>query len=218
MMNKKMILFDLDGTLWDSSKQVAQSWTETIGRIAPETGIVITEEFLHRAMGKVMEEIKEMMFDEATVKIDEERQNEIYQACCDEEIAYVEKHGGALYPQLEETLRALSKTYTLGIVSNCQCGYIEAFLSYTGFETYITEIESYGNTGKPKGDNIALVVKRNGLKPEEAVYVGDILGDYEAATSAGVDFVHAAYGFGKVPNATARIEQLSDLVEMFGLC
>lgn len=213
-MNKKMILFDLDGTLWDSSKQVAESWTEAIRWIAPETGIVITETFMHRAMGKVMDEIKAMMFEETDEVITKERQDDIYQACSEHEIEYVAVHGGVLYPKVEPVLETLSGKYKLGIVSNCQCGYIEAFLQYTGFGKYITDTECYENTGRPKADNIALVVERNGLQPEEVVYVGDIMGDYEAAMKAGVDFIHAAYGFGTVPDGTERITCFEELLKL----
>ncbi|MDE6433188.1 MAG: HAD family hydrolase [Lachnospiraceae bacterium] len=213
-MNKKMILFDLDGTLWDSSRQVAESWTEAIKRIAPETGIVITEDFMHRAMGKVMDEIKAMMFEETEAVVEKKRQDDIYQACSDYEIEYVAVHGGTLYPKAKMVLEALSKRYKLGIVSNCQCGYIEAFLQYTGFGEYISDMECFENTGRPKADNIALVVERNGLEPEEVVYVGDIMGDYESAVKAGVHFIHAAYGFGTVPEGTERISCLEDLLKL----
>ena len=161
----------------------------------------------------IPDEIKKMMFEEADVKVSKERQDEIYQACSVDEIAYVTVHGGEVYPNVEKTLKALSETYRLGIVSNCQCGYIEAFLQYTGFEKYISDIESYGNTGRPKADNIALVVERNGLSPKDVVYLGDTMGDYESATKAGVDFIHAAYGFGKVPEGTEQIFDIEELLE-----
>ncbi len=209
-----MILFDLDGTLWDSSKQVAESWTEAIRRIAPETGIVITEDFMHRAMGKVMDEIKKMMFEETETVVEQERQDAIYQACSEHEVEYVKVHGGTLYPEVERVLGILEKKYKLGIVSNCQCGYIEAFLQYTGFGRFISDTECYENTGRPKADNIALVVERNGIQPKEAVYVGDILGDYEAAGKAGVDFIHAAYGFGAVPEAVRKIDTFAGLLDV----
>lgn len=213
-MSTKMVLFDLDGTLWDSSEQVAQSWTDSIARIAPETGIVITKDFMHRAMGKVMEELKNMMFAEAQVKVEPEKQEIIYQACSDEEIPYIEEHGGVLYPEVEKTLEQLAKKYRLGIVSNCQCGYIEAFLSYTGFGKYISEIESYGNTGLVKGENIKLVVERCGYQPEEVIYVGDVLGDYNSSMEAGVGFIHAAYGFGTVPEGTTAVNKFSELLDI----
>ena len=33
---------------------------------------------------------------------------------------------------------------------------------------------------------------------DDAVYVGDIQGDYDASMDAGVKFIHAAYGFGTI--------------------
>ena len=96
-----------------------------------------------------------------------------------------------LYPKLEETLSALKEKYPLYIVSNCQSGYIEAFLDHYGFGKYFEDIECYGNNLKQKGDNIRLLADRNGLT--EAVYVGDIQGDYDASCHAGVGFIHAKH-------------------------
>ena len=92
--------------------------------------------------------------------------------------------------------KELAKTYDLYIVSNCQCGYIEQFLRKTQLEAYIKDIECFGNTGKNKGENIRLLVKRNSLKAP--VYIGDTKGDCDASKEAGVPFIFASYGFGNV--------------------
>ena len=69
--------------------------------------------------------------------------------------------------------------------------------------------------GLVKGDNIRKVVERNYLT--KAVYVGDIQGDYDASMQAGVEFIHAGYGFGtvdaNVPEITA-FEELPKVVEL----
>ena len=74
---------------------------------------------------------------------------------------------------------------------------------------------AFGSIFRIRSVNIGLVVKRNGI--DHAVYVGDIQGDYRASKEAGVDFVHAAYGFGriheKVPAVTA-LEELPKMLEM----
>ena len=67
-------------------------------------------------------------------------------------------------------------------------------MSYHKTAPYIKDIECIGRTGLHKGDNIKLIVERNGL--EKAVYVGDTERDMHAAHSAGLPFIHAAYGFG----------------------
>jgi phosphoglycolate phosphatase len=106
----------------------------------------------------------------------------------------------------------LQEQYHLYIVSNCQSGYIEAFLEYYGFGHYFEDIECFGNNGFPKGDNIRLVAERNQL--DRAVYVGDIQGDYDASCKAGVAFLHAAYGFGTIDTEVPAIQQFSDLTAM----
>ena len=49
-------------------------------------------------------------------------------------------------------------------------GVNQAFLDFYGFAKYFDDIECYGNNLKSKGDNIALLAKRNGL--EKAYYIG----------------------------------------------
>ena len=63
-------------------------------------------------------------------------------------------------------------------------------------EKFITDFECIGRTGKPKSENIKLIVERNHL--QNPVYVGDTQWDCDAATAADVPFIFAAYGFGKV--------------------
>ncbi|MDD6307384.1 MAG: HAD family hydrolase, partial [Clostridiales bacterium] len=74
------------------------------------------------------------------------------------------------------------------------------------------DIECYGNNLLQKGENIRLVAERNGL--ESAVYVGDIQGDYDASKKAGVDFIHAAYGFGTIDTEVPRIEAFEELADL----
>ena len=50
--------------------------------------------------------------------------------CQKEEIDQILKYGGRLFSNVKETLQELSLYNNLYIVSNCQKGYIEAFLSY----------------------------------------------------------------------------------------
>ena len=132
--------------------------------------------------------------------------------CCGYENEYLIKHGGILYPELEETLVRLKEKYPLYIVSNCQQGYIEAFLEHFGFGKYFDDIECYGNNLKEKGDNIALVIERNKL--ERAFYIGDIQGDCNAAENAGCGFIHAAYGFGEIDHPVPELQKFSDLPEL----
>lgn len=198
---KKAILFDLDGTLWDSSREVAISWSLAL----EPYGIRICQEDVQSVMGRTLDEIAVLLLPDRT---DAERRR-ILAECSNTEIDYLRRHGASPYPGLEEVLRTLSKDYALGIVSNCQENYIETFLDYYGLWKYIADTENAGRTGKPKGENIRLVMERNGF--DRVLYVGDTQKDCDAADLAGVPFVHAAYGFGTINHPVPKLEALSDL-------
>ncbi|WP_342513546.1 HAD family hydrolase [Sporosarcina sp. FSL K6-1522] len=203
------IIFDLDGTLWDSRKTVSKAWTEVVKNADDGQG-EITEEDLKGTMGLQIPDIAKIVFD----YLDETRQMEMILECCRNERLYLLEEGGELYPRLEEVLQILSKKYKLFIVSNCQEGYIEAFYEYHGLGGYFQDFENPGRTGLSKGQNIQLIIERNQLS--SPVYVGDTQSDQDATTYAGIPFVYAAYGFGQVTDYDYKINQIGDLLELFG--
>ena len=204
---KTGLIFDMDGTLWDSSENVAASWTEKVKLLGYDRP-PITKQDIMSVMGLTMDRLAAIIFSD----LPENERMELLDLCCEHENNFLRSHGGVLYPDLEETFVRLREKYHLYIVSNCQKGYIEAFLDYYGFWRYFDDIECYGNNLKEKGDNIALIVRRNSL--DKAWYVGDIQGDYDATMKAGLDFIHAAYGFGTIKQTVPELERFSDLPEL----
>lgn len=200
------ILFDLDGTLWDSSRQVVESWNVVLEQ-QPDVRRRVTMKDMQGFMGLPMDEIGRRCFrDEG---LSEERIREVMKACEEYENEYLRQKGGVLFPHLEDVLKQLSKDYFLAIVSNCQVGYIEAFLEYHRLGGYFSDTENFGRTGLQKGDNIRLVCDRNHL--DRAVYLGDIQGDYDSACKAGIPFILAGYGFGQVDAEVPVIRSLTEL-------
>ena len=199
------LFFDVDGTLWDSAKPVAESWTLMLERRYPELARIITPDDMYRNMGKTMDAIGADLFP----GLAPDKRDEVMDACMRYENEYLADHPGVTYPNMKETLAALSREYGLYIVSNCQEGYIEALMAACGIASYISDTECIGATGRPKGDNIRLVMERNGL--EKCLYVGDTAMDQEAAGKAGIPFVFASYGFGQASGADAVIGSLVEL-------
>lgn len=206
-MIKKGIIFDLDGTLWDSTKQVVPAWNIVLNRY-PQYHKTITLDDMKGFMGKTSSEIAKLIFP----LLDEKTRLSIISECCNEEQIYLEKHGAILYPDLKDTLNKLSETYKLYIVSNCQDGYVQTFLNFYKFNYYFEDIEMSGRTGLSKGENIKIIVKRNNL--DKAIYIGDTLGDKKAAQSAGVEFIYAEYGFGNIENSEYKISRFSELPQL----
>lgn len=202
----KNIIFDVDGTLWDTTEVVAKAWNKAISEVGG-TAANITSAVLKREFGKPMDEIANNLFYDAAEK---ERELLLNRCCECEHDALRENTDNLLFPEVKETIEKLSEKYGLYIVSNCQSGYIELFMEKVEIEKYIIDYECFGNTGKSKGENIKLLIERNNL--EDAVYVGDTQGDYKATIFAGVPFIFAKYGFGKVENCYLAISEIKELL------
>ena len=201
------IIFDLDGTLWDSTSAVIDIWNETISSYK-QVKSKITLEDMKSVMGLVVKDIAFKFFP----YLEQEIGVKIINNCFINECEYLEKNGGILYDRLEAILKGLTSNYKLFIVSNCQCGYIEAFLKAHALDKYFVDYESAGRTNLTKGENIKLIMQRNNLK--SSVYVGDTQGDLKAARFAGIPFIYASYGFGAVSEQDYVIDKLDELLKL----
>ncbi|WP_307190270.1 HAD family hydrolase [Geomicrobium sp. JCM 19039] len=197
-------MFDLDGTLWDSSETVLKTYNQAISA-HPTLEQPITVEQLGSTMGLQAKEIGEKLFPQ----LDEQERMQLLGEVERKENEQLLLEGGRLYPQLEEVLAELSSSYALYIVSNCQEGYIEAFYAYHQLGKYFKDFENPGRTGLSKGENITLVMERNQL--HSPVYVGDTVGDQKAAQLAGIPFIYAEYGFGEADHFDQKIKHLAEL-------
>ncbi|AZB26685.1 HAD family hydrolase [Chryseobacterium bernardetii] len=206
-MNYKNLIFDLDGTLWDSRATIIKIWNDVLSKhqlIQQE----LKPEDMNQYMGLLAHDIlKDMLPGISDLQIQEllsevvTRENEVLGV-----------QGGILYPGVEETLKSLTHTHNLFIVSNCQNGYIESFLEYYQFENLFADFESHGRTQKHKAENIQLLMERNGLSIENSVYIGDTQTDYDSAASNNLPFIFCEYGFGKlIHQLETKISVFSDL-------
>ena len=214
MQDKKGIIFDMDGTVWDSSANVAKSWTVKVHE-AGYTDKTVTQDDIKSVMGKPMDVIADTLF---TYTENGPERDALREACENYENEYLRQNGGILYEGVLETWAKLKEMgYHIYIVSNCQAGYIEAFLGYFDIayghpEDLVEDIECYGNNFLQKDENIRLLAERNGLTA--ACYVGDIQSDCDATFKAGLPFIHAKYGFGEIDTEVPFIMSFGELTKV----
>lgn len=206
-MNKDSIIFDLDGTLWNSTEVVLIAWNAVIQEYK-EIKNKISMEDLQGIMGLQVKDIGRKLFP----YLDDDMQLKVVKKCCEIECDYLCESGGKLYDNLEKTLAALSQNHKLFIVSNCENGYIESFFKAHKLDKYFLDFEHPGRTGLTKGENIKLIIERNNLT--DPVYVGDTEGDSKAARFAGIPFIYARYGFGDVKEYDYAIDSFKELLEL----
>lgn len=204
---KKGIIFDLDGTLWDSRETVARAWNEAITQNSDRKA-ELDAKALGALFGKPMMDIFDCVFPDC----EEQERKRLAELCCKYENERLLLEPGILYDGVEETLEKLARIYPLFIVSNCQAGYIPAFLQVTGLGKYFQDALCPDDTGELKADNIRIIMEQNGL--EDAIYVGDTQGDADACEKAGVPMIFADYGLGEATGYAGRIHRFAELLEM----
>jgi len=203
------IIFDMDGTLWNSTSEVAIAFNRLLQERHQEVTDEVSAERLKGLFGLPLDVIAVKLFQ----SVPEAHAISVMNECCEYECVYLAKHGATLYEGLEETLKKLAGKYQLFIVSNCQEGYIQCFFqAFPQLRQYFSDFEYPGRSGKLKADNIRIVIGRNKLN--NPVYVGDTQGDADASKEAKVPFLFARYGFGNVKEYDAVIDSFPELIQI----
>ncbi len=209
-MNSKVyeIILDVDGTLWDTTDLCARAWNAAI-RDNSDIEPGLTADRLKTLFGKPMDVIFAALFPD----VSPEERGRLAEKCCEYEARFLENEKVPLFEGVEKTAKRLSEITRLYIVSNCQQGYIEAFLKNSGLGPYVSGFMCYGDTLLPKAGTMGRLIEKYGL--QTPIYVGDTRGDAEACRQAGVPFVYAAYGFDEVDEYWRRIDSFSQLEKLY---
>jgi phosphoglycolate phosphatase len=203
------LLFDLDGTLWSPMELSLHCWRQACARFSVSDH-AITEDALRSCFGRQPAHIVRTLVGDAPRFLREKICGTAFAL----ENEMIGKGMGTLYPEVPEVLEYLSGTHTLFIVSNCQDGYIEAFLDAYGLAHCFADVCPAGETGLSKAELIRSLIGSHDL--QDPVYIGDTPQDAQAAGDAGIPFVFASYGFGEVPRSPYVLNSFADLPGLLG--
>lgn len=207
-MLPESLIFDIDGTLWDSRALVAEGYNIQLRAEGLER-LCITAEALRPLFGKVLEEIADVLFGE----FPPQERYDLIRRCMATENRYLREDPCAVgYPGVRQTLEELAKKYRLFIVSNSQRGYPELCMEKLGISHLISGHMCFGDTGTSKGQTIRQLMARHRIG--SAAYIGDTQGDCEASIEAGIPFIWASYGFGTPERFDAKIDSFEALLTL----
>ena len=207
-MEFESLIFDIDGTLWDSRAIVAEGYNRQL-RAEGLAHLQVTVEDLTPLFGKVKEELAEALF----ALLPEEARNALIDRCMDSEREFLADMECAMgYPNVRETLEALAKRHRLFIVSNCDRGYPELCMEKLGIGHLIRWVSIRRRMVSPKGETILRLMDTHRIS--SACYIGDTQGDANAARTAAIPFVYCTYGFGQVDAYWKKIDAFKDLLTL----
>ena len=202
------LIFDIDGTLWDSRALVAEGYNIQL-RAEGLGHLCVTAEDLKPLFGKVMTEIADVIL----ASIPESERYALMDRCMETENQYLHDNPCEIgFPGIRETVEKLSKKYRLFIVSNSQCGYPELCIGKLGLSHLFEGHLCFGDTGTCKGETIRRLMEKHGIT--SACYIGDTQGDLDATDLAGLPFVFCKFGFGQVTHYWKAIDQFEDLLNI----
>lgn len=211
-MEVAAILFDLDGTLVETTHLYEQAYMETLAGV----GLPVSRERwrgLYSTGLSLVEWLKELDADPTLEPRIRAERDARYVALLRE---HVEWRPGAI-----EALRACAESHSCGIVTGSWLSYVDAIDARLHLRAHVHAIvtaDDAPSAGKPKPDTLFIGAERLGVSPQSCVYVGDQRFDLEAAAAAGMRSVlvpgpHTPNGLESL--ATEVITDLSSFAARF---
>lgn len=188
----RLIVFDLDGTLVDSKRDLAESANQLLEECGARP---LTEEAIGGMVGNGAPVLVARAFEAAGVA-----------APPDAVARFLQIYGGRLlthtrpYPQMADVLAALASRASLAILTNKPLAATRAILAGLDLARYFSDAAVLGGDGpfprKPDPGGLRHLASRVQTTTSETLLVGDSLVDFRTARSASAPVCLARYGFG----------------------
>jgi phosphoglycolate phosphatase len=195
--NKKLVIFDLDGTLIDSAPDLALALNHTLATLNYET---YSADIIRSWVGNGAQTLVKRGLSGST-QIDDNIDTELFEKALDIFLDFYAKNlcvETMTYPNVLATLKSLkSLRYRLALVTNKPYDFIQPLLE--GLElTGLFELCLGGDSlskRKPNPMPLLHVCEELGVNASECVMVGDSKNDILAAKAAKMHSIGVSYGY-----------------------
>ncbi len=199
MLAKRLILFDLDGVLLHSRENMRQAWEVVLEKT--RLGVPF-EEYFSR-IGRPFKDIMACL----GVTGDVERIEKIYMTASFDFLSQA-----AFFPGVRETLLEIDRMgVKMGVVTSKDAPRTKAVLAQLDIHFVTVQCPGHKYRGKPAPDHVLLAMADAGEDPAHTLFVGDMETDWQAACRAGIDYVHAAWGYGPRLASVPTLDSISEL-------
>jgi phosphoglycolate phosphatase len=204
-MKYKLIIFDMDGTLVNSSLTIANA----INHVRVNLGFEpMEQEYILKRVNDHTLNPAQTFYHSKRFEPDHEKWfSEYYTKNHEKELV--------LYDGIKELLVALkAKGHLLAVATNAYRGSTIESLTHLGIYDLFDSIACYDDVlqGKPHPDMIYKILDELNVTEKEALFIGDGPRDEMAAKAAGVDYIMVDWGFTDHTNAVRSVEILKTIL------
>jgi len=219
---KKLIIFDLDGTLIDSVPDLVEAINQmqlSLGRS------VFSESVVRSWVGNGASTLVKRALS-SSIEIDENLDETLFEEALELFLASYKKNACVktkAYPHVNTTLEALQKKgYTMAIVTNKPYIFVEPILKALGMQEFFS-LYLGGDSlkvKKPDAQPLLHVCKELEVSVQESVMVGDSKNDILAANAANIHSIAVNYGYNygediSIYNPDIIVDDFAEILECF---
>ena len=204
-MKYRVIIFDMDGTLVNSSLTIANA----INHVRRNLGFEAMEQ------AYILKRVNDHTLNPAQTFYHSKRFEPNHEKWFSEYYTQNHQKELVLYDGIKELLEALkAKGYKLAVATNAYRGSTIESLSHLGIDTLFDAIACYDDVlqGKPHPDMLYKILDQLKVTEKEALFIGDGPRDEMAAKSAGIDYIMVDWGFTEHTHAVRSVEKLRELL------
>lgn len=199
----KGVIFDLDGVIFDIIGAIRQSIEDAVVKYKIETNIDdvleemahLIEDLQHYPVPKIILQSYDLLKDiEFLKKLSFFKKVRVGIYIFNQFNKY--KEDAQIYDGVFELISALSERVNLAILTNNKNTHAEEVLKKFGLDKFFKLIVGFNEVTevKPSPEGINLILKNWNMKPEEAIFIGDMTTDVMAGKAANVNMVCVASG------------------------
>ena len=217
----KMVLIDVDGTLVDSVPDLAYCVDEMMKQLdMPPRGEANVRNWVGNGVERL---VRRALTNSLDGEPDDELFDRAYPVFLDLYAENTSKRS-VLYPGVKEGIAFLkSAGYKLGCVTNKAAQFTEPLLKDLGIYDNFSIVISGDSLPQKKPDPAPLLHAAEffGVKPDDALMLGDSVSDVKAARAAGFQIICMSYGYNhgediRTANPDAVIDSMAQLPELLG--
>lgn len=208
----KAVIFDMDGTLFQTGTVLEQSLEEAFAVLRERgdwQGAAPIEEY-QNIMGVPLPAVWKALLPGKS----DETKREMDSYFLERLIANISEGKGALYPDVREVFAVLAaEGYRIFIASNGLVRYLAAIVEYYGLDEWVAETFSIEQAATlDKGELVRMIIEKYDVT--EGAVVGDRLSDIRAAKANGLFAVGCRFDFAQEQELKEADAVIDGLVEL----